>query len=282
MADGALPTFLVIGAMKAGTTSLYRYLRAHPEVFVAERKEIDFFSRDDLWSRGVAWYESQFAADQGETARGEASTSYAKHPEFPGVPERIKATVPNVRLVYCVRDPIERIESQYRHAVAMGGSAPLDEVALTEEYLGPSCYGRQLGRYLEVFPRARMLVIDAAELRANQAATLARLFDHIGVDPEFHDPSFEDEHYVSAERRTVRGPIMNIARSRFVRPLTDRVPSHLKLRLGRSAVASRTVSASEVHSRVDENVRTELHERLAGDIATFRSLVGPIGESWSV
>jgi hypothetical protein len=282
MADAALPTFLVIGAMKAGTTSLYRYLRAHPEVFVAERKELDFFSRDDLWSRGVAWYESQFAAHQGETARGEASTSYSKHPEFPGVPERIKATVPEVRLVYCVRDPIERIESQYRHAVAMGGSAPLDQVALTEEYLGPSCYGRQLARYLEVFPAERVLVIDAAELRANQTATLARLFDHIGVDPEFRDSSFEQEHYVSAERRTVRGPIMNVARSRFVRPLTDRVPSHLKLRLGRSVVASRTVSASEVRSRVDEKVRAELHERLAGDVAMFRSLVGPVGESWSV
>ena len=130
----------------------------------------------------------------------------------------------------------------------MGGSAPLDEVALTEEYLGPSCYGRQLGRYLEIFPASACSSSMLPSSERTRPQPLPRLFDHIGVDPEFHDPTFDHEHYVSAERRTVRGPIMNVARSRFVRPLTDRVPSHLKLRFGRSAVASRTVSASEVHS----------------------------------
>src|SRR5437660_1291673 len=90
--DGAtLPTFLVIGAMKAGTDALWKYLRGHPQVHMAPTKELDFFAEELNWRRGLGWYEGQFEGAGAAVAIGEASTSYSKHPTHPGVPERIAA-----------------------------------------------------------------------------------------------------------------------------------------------------------------------------------------------
>src|SRR5205809_5721571 len=85
-AHGPLPTFLVIGAMKAGTDSLWHYLRAHPRVHMSETKELDFFVSELNWRRGLPWYRSRFSgASADAVAVGEASTSYSKHPVYAGV-----------------------------------------------------------------------------------------------------------------------------------------------------------------------------------------------------
>src|SRR5207244_8421308 len=84
-----LPTFLVIGAMKSGTTSLYRYLQAHPDVFMSEQKELNYFTQgaNQNWEKGLAWYQAQFEQAGKARAVGEASTNYTKYPQFQGVPE---------------------------------------------------------------------------------------------------------------------------------------------------------------------------------------------------
>ncbi|HEY6932832.1 MAG TPA: hypothetical protein VI452_05490, partial [Marmoricola sp.] len=82
-----LPNFIVIGAMKAGTTSLYQYLKHHDQVFMPPIKELDFFVAESNWCRGVGWYRHRFR-DAGEApARGEASVAYTQYPAHAGVPE---------------------------------------------------------------------------------------------------------------------------------------------------------------------------------------------------
>jgi hypothetical protein len=131
---GALPTFIVIGAMKAGTTSLYHYLRHHEQVFMPKVKELDFFVEEMNWPRGIHWYTQQFAgAAAGVLASGEASTSYSKYPQHAGVPERMAATVPDVKLLYVVRDPIARIRSHYRHRVLVGAEREGLETAVLRD-----------------------------------------------------------------------------------------------------------------------------------------------------
>ena len=71
-----LPNFLVIGAMKAGTTSLFHYLRDHPQVFLPEEKELYFFTEEDNWHRGLEWYRSRFRGAGDAKAVGEASVGY--------------------------------------------------------------------------------------------------------------------------------------------------------------------------------------------------------------
>src|SRR4051812_34415375 len=205
--------------MKAGTTSLHSYLAAHPDVFMAERKELDFFLDDGNWTRGVQWYRDQFAAGRDARARGEVSPSYTKFPAVPHVPERIARVLPEAGLVYLVRDPIERMCSHWRqNAIYEGESRRLD-VALVEDphYLACSRYSLQLDQYVEHFARARILVVTSELLRDDRATTMARVLEFVGVDVAALDTShLATEQHVSTATRA-RGRLGRIAR---------RVPGH--------------------------------------------------------
>src|SRR5437867_237452 len=95
-----LPNFLLIGAMKAGTTSLYQYLRSHPNVFMASPKELHYFSHRREAS--LDWYKAHFSAANAAAAVGEASASYTTYPECESVPERIADVMPDIRLLYLI------------------------------------------------------------------------------------------------------------------------------------------------------------------------------------
>ena len=100
------PNLIIIGAAKAGTTSLHYYLGLHPEISMSQRKELRFFSHEKYWSRGIEWYESHFSGIA--KIYGETSPSYAMYPRYPDPPERMHALVPHAKLIYVVSDPIER------------------------------------------------------------------------------------------------------------------------------------------------------------------------------
>lgn len=176
------PTFLVIGAMKAGTTSLHRYLAAHPDIFMSETKELDFFVESKTWPLGWEWYCGQFEPGRRMTARGEASTNYTKHPTFPGVPERIATRLPDVRLVYLLRDPVERIVSHVLHMWgARGVVGGLDRDVLDGHVAACSRYALQLENYLEWFSPDQILVVFSDDLRHDRIRALQRMGAFIGV-----------------------------------------------------------------------------------------------------
>ncbi len=173
---GALPDFLLIGAMKCGTTSLYHYLRDHPQIFMPSIKAPEFFAEEGNWGRGIGWYRRQFeGAAPGVVAIGEASNVYTKYPRYRGVPARIADHIPYARLVYVVRDPIDRIRSHYQTRLTEGTErAPIGRAVRENPiYLDYSRYAMQLDRYLDHFPREQLLVITAEDLRE---ATGARPF----------------------------------------------------------------------------------------------------------
>ena len=111
-----LPNTFIIGAGKSGTTSLWLYLNRHPDIALSRNKEPAFFVRPNF-REDLDWYESLF-----EPARivGEASTVYTAHPVFDGVPERIHSLVPTPKLIYLVRDPVERAISHYVEHISQG------------------------------------------------------------------------------------------------------------------------------------------------------------------
>ena len=108
-----LPDFMVIGAMKAGTTGLAFYLGQHPDVFISSTMEANFFADPGNWHRGVGWYQRLF--DSEKLHVGDGSVRNTMVPEYTGAPERIGRLLPDVRLVYLVRDPIERLRSMFIH-----------------------------------------------------------------------------------------------------------------------------------------------------------------------
>src|ERR1044072_1104526 len=139
----------MIGAYKAGTTSLYHYLRAHPQVFMTEAKETFYFT-DRAYHQGRDWYEAQCEGAGDALARGEASTAYSAWPFFEHVPERAHALVPDAQLIYVLRHPIERLLSQYRFDARMWwDKRPIDEAVLDEtRYVSRSCYAMQIEQWL--------------------------------------------------------------------------------------------------------------------------------------
>jgi hypothetical protein len=191
---GRLPTFLVIGAAKCGTTALSAYLDQHPDVAMCPYKEPHFFSTDVLFERGLDWYKGLFAGLKPAKACGGASTSYSRAPEYPATAQRIHAAMPDARLVYIVREPVSRTESDILQAVkyarhALGRPASeIDLEALLAQNpvaIHSSEYIVQIRMYLEFFPRDRLLVLLQSDLRDDPHGTLAKIFAHIEVDPAF-------------------------------------------------------------------------------------------------
>ncbi len=162
----ALPTFFIIGAPKAGTTSFHYYLNQHPQIQMSAVKEPSFFapsSNPPDARRSINrldQYEQLF--DPAVGVRGEASTNYAEYPFRQGVPERIKELVPEAKFVYLVRDPIDRTMSHYHHLVADGGERrSLEEIFndLSDPRTPCICaslYALQLELYLRDFPQERI------------------------------------------------------------------------------------------------------------------------------
>lgn len=193
-----LPDFIIIGAQRGGTTSLYAYLSQHPQIAPAALKEIHFF--DNNFRKGVAWYRTQFpslieksiAKNIGNQnfITGEASPYYLFHPH---VPERVVEVVPDARLIVLLRNPVDRAYSHYFHEVELGHEKLSFEEALAQEeartheecariaadpqyrsynhqhytYLSRGIYANQLQRWLNLFPREQLLVIKSEDFYAD-------------------------------------------------------------------------------------------------------------------
>jgi hypothetical protein len=203
-----LPSFLIIGAMKAGTTSLFTYLVDHPQIWMPWNKELDFFSNEKNWERGVGWYEEQFLskAEAAETeiqAVGEASPNYSKRHLFGETASRVAETLPGVKLVYVIREPVARLQSMYVDMLAYGGEErSIDEaVAADDDYVLTSCYGYQLEPYLDYISRDRIHILSAEDLRTNRRTTTSDVYRFLGVDPAFESPRLASEANQRSEKQ---------------------------------------------------------------------------------
>ncbi|HEY7195915.1 MAG TPA: sulfotransferase [Gaiellaceae bacterium] len=209
-----LPDYLVIGAQRAGSTSLHDYLVGHPHVDEPTHKELHFFDQNH-W-RGEGWYRRHFPSRLARAAHerrtgvrpvvGEASPYYLFHPL---VPERVRATLPDARLVVLLRNPVERAYSHHQLAVRQGLESLSFEDALAAEpdrlageeerlradpryrsdghrhhaYFARGLYAEQLERWLGLFPRDQLLILRSENLFADPAAVHAEVIRFLGLDP---------------------------------------------------------------------------------------------------
>ncbi|MEO0532121.1 MAG: sulfotransferase, partial [Planctomycetota bacterium] len=196
---GRDPDFIVIGAMKAGTTTLYAHLQAHPQVFMADPKEPNYFSKDEVYQeKGRDWYRRLFADARPDQRCGEASPSYTRAPRFVATPERMAAEVPNAKLVYIMRHPVERFYSNYVFDRSFGFNEPIRATLVERPYvLETSRYIDQIRRYLEHFPAERLHCLLLDDLRSDLDATLRRLAAFLGIA----DFATADEANVRANER---------------------------------------------------------------------------------
>lgn len=188
-ADQARPDFVCVGGMRCGSTTLWRMLRAHPGVFLPDRKELHHFDRDD--AGGDAGYAAWFADAPAGAVRGEFTPSYMTRD---GVPERIAAALPGVKILIILRDPMERAWSHYWYRVRQGAERRSFLRAVREEprdrrpdawrwaYCGWSRYADPVARCLDVFGADRVRVVFCEELLADPAGVLDGILGFLGLD----------------------------------------------------------------------------------------------------
>ena len=270
-----LPNFLVIGAMKSGTSSLTTYLASHPDVFVCEPREPNFFSTNT--HRGLSWYESLFWEADGCRAVGESSTGYTKAPTIGGVPERIAAVLPSVRLIYLIRHPVERIRSMYVHEVARSREtrdiwarpSSVARATSTSHVTGIS-----LTSISAFFRREQILIVRAEDLLLHRRETVAGVFEFLGVDANYRVNGIEVEYNTSGEQRGYRPSFRRMSGVvRTVKAPTV-VPASVRNRM--RSVLTRPVARPEV----SEEVAEEIWAALQDDLRRLRQIVGPDVDLW--
>ena len=180
----ALPDFLIIGAMKCGTSTLQAQLAAHPEIFMTTPKEPNFFSDDAVFAQGLDWYGALFDTAPPGAIKGEASTHYTKLPTYPDCLDRLSATLSAPKLIYLIRDPIARAVSHYSHEWSMGNLAGDIDLALNShpELIEYGRFGAQIAPYVRRFGAGNIRVFSLEGVRQNPQAMLAEIGEFLGCN----------------------------------------------------------------------------------------------------
>ncbi|WP_217899831.1 sulfotransferase family protein [Nodularia sp. NIES-3585] len=267
-----LPNLIIIGAMKSGTSSLHNYLNLHPEIQMSTLKELDFFVLEKNWNQGIDWYSNQFPINQEARIFGESSPNYTKCHIFPNVPQRMASVLPEVKLIYILRDPIKRILSHYFHQfVDRQEMRPLIDVIQDKEnnnYINASKYYFQIQHFLSNYKLEQILILTLEELEKNRTQTLQRVFNFLGVDSLFEHPKFSQNYHLSSEKRRLNS----------LGHTVSKLPSGLRFCKYFPSFFEEKVQ----YPVVDDEIINCLKSSLDEDISQLRSLTGLEFSAWSL
>ncbi len=198
------PNFLVIGAPKAATTTVCALLSEHPEVYMLPQKGTQFFNR--RYDFGWDWYEGLFSGAGDAKAIGEGSPSYAVATGDPPTAQRIAKHLPDVRLIYIVRHPVERLESHYVQQIDNGQQfkSLSDAVYNSPALVAASRYWARISDYRQAFPDEQILVLFFEDFKKDPQETLRRCFEFLDVDPTFAVSDPKSAKNTRADKRTDR------------------------------------------------------------------------------
>jgi hypothetical protein len=193
------PSFLFIGPPRGGSSWFVEILREHPSVFIPRNKGTFFFSK--LYGMGPSWYERFFPNDPEPAAIGEVCEDYLASPEALG---RIKAYRPTMRLVCCLRNPYDRAISAWRFFARNGLDQPTlaAQAERNSDIFDHGCYATQLSVVRSLFPESRVLIFFFEEIASAPEGVARRLYQFIGVDPEFVPPSLHQRRNPGARPRS--------------------------------------------------------------------------------
>lgn len=181
--------FIIVGAQKCGTTTLFNILKTHPHLEACSQKEPDFFSKDDNWRSHIQAYESLFTQRKG-VLYFEASTSYTFYPVVRlNLWNDIQEYNPDMKIIYMVRDPVDRIISSYMHVYERGYTNDSLEDALCQDQflIATTRYYTQILPYITTFGRNNILILDFEELKTDIYSLVETTADFLGIDNDLFE-----------------------------------------------------------------------------------------------
>jgi Sulfotransferase domain len=278
---GVLPDLIVIGAQKCGTSSLHYYLNLHPEISMSKEKELHFFTGGRNWDKGVEWYKSNFIGN--EKVLGEASSSYSFYPNYSGVPERMYRILPDARLIYIVRDPIDRIISHYIHGYAIGWeNRPIEDALARLEknrYINFSKYYMQLEQYLNYFPASNILIMTQEDLFRHRQSALQKAFRFLDVDEKYSSEKFSMIRHASEEKGRKNRIGLMLKRLSETKP-AKLFSTHTRMNIGRLLYLP--FSTRLKRPVLSGDLKKELIACLKDDVDRLRKLTGRRFKNWCV
>lgn len=200
---------LIIGAMKCGTSSLYEYLKNHPQLCPALTKEPEFFSRHQRHGLRLESYSDLWEFDPRIHRYAlEASSGYTKFPAETGVPQRIYGCGIRPKFIYVIRNPFDRIVSHYNYMLR---DVDFNSTIIDDHLINTSNYYLQLAQYHRLFPRADFLVLDFDELKATPERSVEKVCRFLDIDETYRPQSFAAANKTrvqsSLERVIKRSPL---------------------------------------------------------------------------
>jgi len=272
-----LPNFLIPGFAKCGTTSLHYHLGRHPQIFMSEPKEPHFFSREEISDADLRWYRSLFEGVTVEKAVGESSPSYTTPALCRRSAQRIANHIPSCRLIFLVRDPLARLESEWRMRARERWASIdiMDAIKADSALVETGLYWHQIDAYRSLFPDDRILVVFLENLTENPQHELRRCYRHLGVDDTL-DTANEFIALNTAEGgRRPRKVFASLVQSRISQSVRVWLPSlhNLAKRL--------TTTEFDADPVWDPGVRDHIIERYQRDASQLFAFCGQPSAIWS-
>ncbi len=273
-----LPTFIVAGAKKSATTSLYEYFKQHPQIYMSAIKETNFFAYDETDQnhqqadrlrfpiRTLAEYTNLFADATTATAIGEASPVYMSSPI---AVHKLHQTLPNVQLIFSLRNPVDRAYSDYLMRVRGGVEPRSVEQAFTEDValLRARTYYKALARWYTHFPPEQIQVVLFEAIKKDALVVMQQLYNFLGVNSTFVPDVGQQHNTGGLPKSRTRQKIVNFLRQyRYVRTY---IPQAIRSRF--SLFAQSNLQKAPV---LPIHLRAKLTEIYAEDTEQLEQLIG--------
>ena len=268
-----LPDFIGVGAQKAGTSWIHACLYEHPSIYMPSSKEIHFFS--NYYIKGKEWYISHFSDCLPHQLAGEYSPTYLYHAD---APMRIYDHNPHVKLIICLRNPVERVVSAYRYAIqtrAISPSLSLDKLMNQRpSYVEHSLYYQQICRYLQYFSREQLCITLYEDIALDPYTFMRNIYQFLDIDWHFR-PAMAEQR-VNASRGAPRWKALDTFMQTSAACLRAVGLGHIVWRMGRSGAVEllrRLNARAPVQQPVSEACVRALRQRFAPDVRGLAALI---------
>ena len=265
--------------MKAGTTSLFNYLSQHPDIAASRKKEPNFFSHH--YDNGIESYLKLWEpCDIRSKVLMEASTNYAKYPSFPASSSHLfefsQQNHVSIRFIYVLRNPIDRIESQYNYSFARHNLQSLDELIRPRRHLvNVSRYAQQLDQYTDKFKRKDFLILDFDNLKNKPEKVLKDVCSFLNIDRQFQFSKLNTVFNRSSGAPIVRPIVSTYTQYPAIKKISDLFPKSFKRR-----ILDLMFPKLERKFRLTEEQRQRVIEALKGDMGRLRDKYHIDVEKW--